>query len=143
MDFITKWEADNVIKGEIPMAIGVLHGNEFPSWMSEEEYMKWGREFFEEYEQELARLTGVPRAELKEQLYVSGRYFSKSYSVKTPAWNGFMKGMSSQADQAFAATAATQRSLIRALVNQADAKTNARAMMMVNKCMKNFDHMAQ
>lgn len=143
MDFIAKWEADNVIKGEIPMAIGVLHGNEMPSWIDNEEYMKWGREFFEEYEQELARLTGVPRAELKEQLYVSGRYFSKSYSAKSPAWNAYLKGLGSQADAPFAATAATQRSLLRALVNQADAKSNARAMMMVNKCMSNFGNMAK
>jgi len=86
LEFLKKWESDNLLKGRIPMAIGVLHGNDMPSWMNEQKYRQWGIDFFKEYEAELSKQTGVPLAELKSDLHQSGRYFSKEYGVKSAAW---------------------------------------------------------
>jgi len=93
LDFLKKWEKDNIIDGGIHMAIGVLHGNDMPSWMDEQKYRQWGVDFFKVYEEELAKFTGVPRAELKDQLVQSGRYFSKSYEVRSAAWAQHFKSL--------------------------------------------------
>lgn len=88
--FLNRWEPDNIVKGGLSMAVGVLHGNEFPSWMSEAEYMRWGNQFYEEFEKTFSSMTGIPKSELNDQMWVSGRYFSKTYQTHTPGWKNFL-----------------------------------------------------
>jgi hypothetical protein len=151
-DFIAKWEKDNIVNKQIHMAIGVLHGNDMPSWLTEQEYMQWGRDFFEEYETEMSKITGVPRSKLKDQMYVSGRYFSKNYSVNHPEWRKYL-GVTDVS--ALDKTVATQ--MVKAGAGRAQASTGSRlgddllklipggdkaaAAKLLTKCMQQFKNM--
>lgn len=151
-DFVAKWEKDNILKKQIHMAVGLLHGNDMPSWLSNQEYMQWGRDFFEEYESEMSKITGVPRSKLRDQMYVSGRYFSKNYSVNHPEWRKYL-GIPdvSAVDQQLAATMAARGAgraqakssnrLVANLVKVAPGGDALTAAQLLTKCMQQFKNM--
>jgi hypothetical protein len=89
-DFADTWCKSNVIRGALHVGIGTLHGNEMPAWIDEAIYRRWGHDFYATFESELAAQTGVSEAELQAaKVSRDGRYFSKDYSTKTPAWKAF------------------------------------------------------
>ncbi len=136
-DFLKKWEAGNIARGEIPMAVGVLHGNDFPSWMNDTEYRQWGKDFFEEYEKELSKLTGVPRDQMGGEVYLSGRYFSKSYSVGSPEWKSYFKRLGPGSIEDVApATASTK--LAQAVLDAIASGDTAKAAKIVKGCSNLF-----
>jgi hypothetical protein len=108
-DIIKIWEQDNVIKGEVGMAVGTLHGNTPPTWInafpkqqianrflhilppgtvpklisenkSQQDYDTWGADFFTEFEKEFARQTGIELT-FAGTHRKSGMYFMKSYDL--------------------------------------------------------------
>ncbi|MEO5668872.1 MAG: hypothetical protein ABIR96_12500 [Bdellovibrionota bacterium] len=90
-EFLSKWDADNIVDGHLQMSVGILHGNTPPSWMSEQEYARYSVEFFDAYDKKFSSLTGVPVSELKKTP-VTGNpghfsYMTKTYNTKGPAWN--------------------------------------------------------
>lgn len=91
LGFLQKWEPKNVLTGRIHMTVGLLQGGVAPFWLGNEEYNRWGIEFFEEYEREIAKLTGVPDELLKGDVMRSGRYFMKDYPLMNEPWREYMK----------------------------------------------------
>jgi len=89
--FLANWDADNVLAGDMDVAIGILHGNRFPDWMNDAEYKHWGNDFFAAFESEYSKDTGVPRSELQQPMVQNGLYFAKDYSDKGPGWKTFFK----------------------------------------------------
>ena len=152
-DFIKRWEPDNIIQKEVHMAIGLLHGNDMPSWLSERQYIAWGRDFFEEYEKEISKIAGVARSELRDQMYISGRYFSKNYSVDSPAWRKFLgTAESARVDQKVASAmakrgagraqaSAVDSQLVKDLMDSVNSKDSAATVKLLTKCMQQFKNM--
>jgi len=152
-DFLAKWDSDNIINKELHMAVGVLHGNEMPDWLNDREYIAWGRDFFDEYEKELSKITGVPRSELQDRMYISGRYFSKNYSVSTAAWKKYISSLGAKAGKAkvpvAAATAqvvrksqgSSQSPLIKGITDNLPVKDQVAAVKLLTKCMQQFKNM--
>jgi hypothetical protein len=91
-DFIKKWEAENIIDGYLHSAVGIMHGNHYPSWMNDAAYIDWGRDFYETYDQEFSKITGIPLETLQRtQINLKGRYFSKDYSLRGRAWKEYLR----------------------------------------------------
>ncbi|MEN9723089.1 MAG: hypothetical protein RJB38_1075 [Pseudomonadota bacterium] len=148
-DFLKKWEKDNILKREIHISVGLIHGNVKPSWLSESQYMAWGRDFFEEYERELAKQTGVPRSQLQDQVYVSGRYFSKTYSVASPEWNQFLGLKKSDVSQVQRLSKSARQvldddamKLAQDLVMSATGVSRKDAAKLLTKCMQQFKNLS-
>jgi hypothetical protein len=85
------WETGKVVSGKMPIGIGLLHGNEPPSWMTVLEYKEFGWTFYRTFEKRLSELTKIPMKELikvdsKEMLY---SYTKKTYPTNTPGWQQF------------------------------------------------------
>ncbi|MGE3262799.1 MAG: ferric iron reductase [Bacteriovoracia bacterium] len=85
---VKRWPEKNITRRRISAGVGILHGNVFPSWLDEAGYDKWGKTFFQEYEKELTRITGVSSffGEYKKNL----RYFSKAYYVDGSEWQKYI-----------------------------------------------------
>lgn len=90
--FLKTWDPDNISRGDLNAAVGIMHGNEYPSWLNDKTYKKWGSDFYAAYEAEFSKLTGISTAELKKtELTQSGRYFGKYYDVGSAAWKKYLK----------------------------------------------------
>lgn len=110
-DIIDIWEKGNIMRGDMGMTVGILHGNKPPSWIdyrndksSADSYDKWGRDFFAEFEAEVKRQTGVDipaRTVIDRSIYEDPEtkvkhkmgYFTRDYSLLS-ADNGFLKMVS-------------------------------------------------
>ncbi len=98
-DIPKRWDKDNVLRGHLSVAAGLLHGNVDPSWMDTEgkkidniiknilnirtedsSYEKWGKDFFTEFEAEFLKITGVDISGAR--MSRNRKYFSKSYSTE-------------------------------------------------------------
>lgn len=99
-DFLRNWDKDNIIQGGVQASIGVLHGNEFPSWMDAGIYRKWGQDFYRAWEAEFSAQTGIPASELSARLSQENRYFSKQYPIQGKAWEAYLKRLGVQAESA-------------------------------------------
>ncbi|AUN97403.1 hypothetical protein DOM21_14445 [Bacteriovorax stolpii] len=92
--WITKnWDPNNVQQGKITTGIGLLHGNNPPSWMTSTEYKEYQWGFYRTFEQRFAEITGVPynemlRTESKESLW---SYSRKTYQATSEAWKKFIR----------------------------------------------------
>jgi hypothetical protein len=83
-EFLRTWDSGNIHRGSLDVAVGTMHGNDFPSWLNEEIYSSWGADFYREFDREFSRLTGIPLAELKAVSHSqSHRYFSKDYTMRS------------------------------------------------------------
>ncbi|MBC7691079.1 MAG: hypothetical protein H7222_04870 [Methylotenera sp.] len=79
-EFLKEWEADNILDNPM-VAVGILHGNEDPKWITDAIYTQWGHDFFAEYEKTFSALTGVPLSELnRSTMTQNGKYVSKGYN---------------------------------------------------------------
>lgn len=95
-DIPKRWELDNVMKREMMVSVGVLHGNRPPSWLTAEQYAEWGKVFFQEYFKAMTELAGVSRADLPTRVRISGPEFSYSNTVidgSTAGWQEFFKSI--------------------------------------------------
>jgi hypothetical protein len=82
---------ENIYDNKIRAAVGILHGNSFPSWLSDEQYSQWGDDFYKEFDQELMRQTGVAREDIPTNWDRQGLYFSKSVETDSKAWNSYIE----------------------------------------------------
>ncbi|MBY0414701.1 MAG: hypothetical protein K2Q18_11065, partial [Bdellovibrionales bacterium] len=85
------WEDGKVVKNEMRIAIGLIHGNTLPSWMHPVEYKEYGWSFFRSFEKEFAKRSNIPVGELikvdsKEALL---SYTNKKYPTTSAAWQKF------------------------------------------------------
>lgn len=110
MDLINIWEQGNILRNDVGMTVGTLHGNTPPTWIdfvndskSTRSYDQWGRDFFAEFEAEVKRQTGIdiqPRSEIYRSVNEDkGRgirqkmgYFTRDYTLF--ATEGFLKMVS-------------------------------------------------
>lgn len=86
------------IKDYIPAGFGPLHGNNFPSWVSDAQYTNWSRCFFAEFEKTFTQVSGLPSTVFRSHDgAVYGKYFSNTYTVDKDAtitqnfWNNMRK----------------------------------------------------
>ncbi len=76
-------QKDNVLN-HVEAAFGPLHGNKYPSWVTEYDYSKWNHQFFKAFETEFSKISGLRVADFKQYKGVlDGDYFSNTYEVKT------------------------------------------------------------
>jgi hypothetical protein len=92
-DVAAFFEHDNVMDHVIPMAVGVLHGNTNPTWMSERLYQSWGREFFREFNKTFAETAGIQPTEIPYSVSQNGKYFSEPISTQSTAFMRLFKNL--------------------------------------------------
>ncbi|GAB4414516.1 MAG: hypothetical protein OHK0056_21390 [Bacteriovoracaceae bacterium] len=93
-EMVAIWEAENVNSKKLNMSVGLLHGNQAPSWMTAEAYTEWSERYFKTFEDEFSQITGVPLTELKKTQYgwrEKYSYFSKSYDTKSINWKKWIE----------------------------------------------------
>ena len=87
------WEGGNIYRGKIKSAIGLLHGNEAPSWMSHKDYSNYAKDFYLTFEKKFSELTNIPVSELaRTQLDLKMySYGVKMYPTTSGAWKNFLQ----------------------------------------------------
>jgi len=90
---VKSWPRENVTTGRVNAYVGTLHGNEFPDWMDNAVYEKWGKDFYVEYDKEFAKQAGLPKRILPESHFLSGRYFGKQIEVTGPEWERYLSDL--------------------------------------------------
>ncbi len=74
-------QQENLLDG-IAAGFGPLHGNKFPSWISQAQYTEWSSVFFAEFETTFAKETGLALSDFKKnEGHRSGDYYMNSYKV--------------------------------------------------------------
>lgn len=91
--YFDKYTGTENIINRIAAGFGPLHGNHFPSWVNEKIYEQWKEVFFQSFETEFSKVSGLSVNQFKSSVgRRSGNYFLNSYSVKKNAetkeyWN--------------------------------------------------------
>ncbi|WP_413576099.1 hypothetical protein ACLVWU_17075 [Bdellovibrio sp. HCB290] len=98
-DITKAWEQDNLKQGRASVSVGILHGNEPPSWMTIEQYNDWGKDFFAEFQKEFKLQTGIELVN-KNPVIVNGRYRTKIFKLTTENGMKFLDlvGLNKQRD---------------------------------------------
>jgi hypothetical protein len=96
------WEKDNVIKQFLPVTVGILHGNQAPSWIdvsyseayyrfanvmgtvNNKNYDQWGRDFHAAFKREFKRQTGVNMQASAIEREHDSKYVKRRYYFNTP-----------------------------------------------------------
>jgi hypothetical protein len=88
---IKNWDEKNLVKGSISTGIGLLHGNEAPSWLFALEYKEYGWAFYRTFEKKFSEITHIPLSELSKtdskEAHMS--YTRKNYPITSEAWKKF------------------------------------------------------
>ena len=83
------WESGNVHSKKLSLAVGILHGNQPPDWMTSEIYDQWSKSFFKVFENDFSNITGIDISALQSSRfnmdYMYG-YYGKNYSANNEAW---------------------------------------------------------
>lgn len=90
-EFLRLWEIENIHE-ELNVAVGLLHGNDYPSWLNEAQYKEWSTHFYAEFEKTYSELTGIPISELRRvgDPWQSGRYFTKTYPTHSQSFRNYL-----------------------------------------------------
>ncbi len=83
---VSVFPSENKLSHRLNAAVGIMHGNNFPDWMTDEDYAKWGSDFSVEFDRELAKQTGVRYDLISGEFALRGRYFAKSIGTNTRPW---------------------------------------------------------
>ncbi|MBY0415685.1 MAG: ferric iron reductase, partial [Bdellovibrionales bacterium] len=75
----------------VPAQVGLLHGNDRPSWMSEFSYKKYVEHFYAAFEKRFSELSDIPIEELEETGYSIDSFAYKAYPVKSKRWQEYFK----------------------------------------------------
>ena len=82
-NYFEKFSEKGNILDHISAGFGPLHGNRFPIWVSEKIYDQWKEVFFQSFEAEFSRVSGLSPNEFKvSNGYRNGKYFMNSYRIK-------------------------------------------------------------
>lgn len=87
------WPTENLIKGRVSAAVGIMHGNHLPSWLTEAQYTAWGVEYYKIYNAEFAKFAGVPLSTVNLTHSQSGRYFSKNIHLDGPEMKQYLENL--------------------------------------------------
>lgn len=90
-DLAKAWEPSNVTKESLRVSIGLLHGNKSPSWINENIYKGYSRDFYSEFEKEFQRTTGVDISKSSHPIFRSHLYFTKNYSIVSKSGLEYLK----------------------------------------------------
>lgn len=87
------WEDGNVHKGRLRSAVGLLHGNTAPSWLSAEDYTRMSNVFYKTFEKKFSEMSRIPESELSqtEMDLRQFSYASKSYPTTSASWKNYLK----------------------------------------------------
>jgi hypothetical protein len=88
------WEKGNILSGNLHTAIGALHGNFPPPWITSRQYVAWGFDFFDAFEKKYSELTGIKLETLAQSKIGMQRewsYFSKDYPTKSSEWKRYIE----------------------------------------------------
>lgn len=80
-------------KGYISAGFGPLHGNEKPTWVSEQKYSAWKGIFFKEFENSFEKTSGFNLAATKVVPYQSSDYYGAQYKLSEFADYNNLYGM--------------------------------------------------
>ncbi len=88
-----RWNPKYLQQGKITTGIGLLHGNNPPSWMTGTEYKEYQWGFYKTFESRFAEITGIPYNELlktdsRERVW---SYAQKTYKADSPSWKKFIQ----------------------------------------------------
>jgi hypothetical protein len=107
---VKEWPKDNKVD-YIWGGVGILHGNNKPKWINEQEYSGWGIDFFREYDLEMAKLTGIdPDILIKyakpddsdkiidpyRRISRDGDYIGKGIRIYSEEWKQFLDKLNRQ-----------------------------------------------
>jgi len=93
------WTQKYVKEGVLKISVGIMHGNKFPTWLTNEQYQLWGEEYFTEYQKEFSRLSGIPASKLTANFGPNGKYFSGRYKIRGTHWKTFLEKMKLETTQ--------------------------------------------
>jgi hypothetical protein len=87
------WEDGNVKNGRLQSAVGLLHGNKPPVWMSAGEYESYGKNFYTAFEKKFSEMSNIPATELAQtRMNVTPfSYVSKTYPTTSATWKNYLK----------------------------------------------------
>jgi hypothetical protein len=74
-DITNSFYQENVLSRYVPVAIGLLHGNSAPSWLSLSTYGAWGQDFFKEFNLTVSQLTNIPVEQLIKDVRINTTTF--------------------------------------------------------------------
>lgn len=78
---IEKFTQKSNIHDYISAGFGPLHGNKYPSWVSDRQYSAWERVFADAFNESIEDISGRERARFKTRFYQSGEYFTSQYRL--------------------------------------------------------------
>ncbi len=90
-ELVKSWPKENLLSGKVSASVGIMHGNQLPSWLTEEQYSAWAKDYFRVYDEEFSRLTGIPTADLAGSYIQNGRYFLRNLNFETEATLAYLK----------------------------------------------------
>ncbi|MCO5143252.1 MAG: hypothetical protein M9962_09210 [Oligoflexia bacterium] len=97
-DLAELWPRENLLSGKISAYVGIMHGNQMPSWLSETRYTEWGNVFYEEYAKEFEKVSGIKAETIRNMgHYQSGRYFAMEVNLQSAEMQDYLKKLSDAA----------------------------------------------
>jgi hypothetical protein len=65
-----------------------------PAWMTNADYVNWGKDFYKTFESEFSAITGIAAKELAAgKITQGGRYFGKNYSTEGKGWQKYLESL--------------------------------------------------
>ena len=98
-EITANWTPKYIKRGTLKVSIGIMHGNTYPTWLSDEQYDVWGDEYFEEHKKEFSKQTGIPVARLDADYFLNNTYYSGKYKIQGRAWETFLENVKTEADE--------------------------------------------
>ncbi len=82
MKYLNKFSQKENLLSRIAAGFGPLHGNQYPSWISRNDYLEWEKYFFTAFENEFSHVSGLNISTFKKQAGTTyDNYFLNSYNV--------------------------------------------------------------
>lgn len=92
-DLVKTWAPSSVRRASFKAHIGIFHGTPLPGWMDEADFTAWGKDFFEEYNREYSRVTGIPVESLPTYIDSSNRYLLTYFDNKGDYWEKHLNNL--------------------------------------------------
>lgn len=93
---VSVFPRENKLGDRLHNAVGIMHGNDYPDWMTDEDYDQWRRDYSVEFDRELAKQTGIDIKEFKGEFSRNNRYFSKGINTDSESWKRYIADLSAR-----------------------------------------------
>ena len=87
--YLKNFSAPGNIMNNPELMFGPLHGNLFPSWLTEDDYKNWGVRYHKEFARALSENTKLPSYLFNPSFYMDEGYFNKQINWDQPQWKPF------------------------------------------------------